>query len=479
MAILSNLLSVSEPKGVWITIIKAFEAVTNNYVLAILFLTVVIKVLWSLVIEPLQTLTQQKMTASQSKMQPEIEKVEKKYAKQPEILQQKKNEVYKKYQGKQYFGSCFVMLIATALNMLIFFTLFAGLQTMASYKNSVSYDNTKYAYVNCINVTDKYLNANIEGVSYEDKLAYFEDYEKLSFEVRDVEVSQGEEKTTKKVVDIVYGEGESAVTLYTTDYKYEKDFETEVTVPPEKEGEEATTKIVVNENIIPLIQKYMPVYEEGEEVGSKEIKVWTYTTQGEDGQQKIETLYFSTALQNVAMKHVFEVYDENTESFLWVKNIWIADSPLSKSVLSYDTLKKQVGSKNFEENEETIYNAFMTDLKEDKSTANGYFIIPILIVAVPFLTNHISKVYMRKRNEKKGLPPLKQNAGWMQIILPIVFGLFAFLYNTVFSIYLLTGQIVSMIFKVPLLMFAHYFIDKQDKKKEEANKVTVDYSRKF
>lgn len=477
MAILSTLLSVSEPKGVWITIIKAFEAVTNNYVLAIIFLTVVIRVLWSLIIEPLQTLNQQKMTASQTKMQPEIEKVEKKYAKQPEILQQKKNEVYKKYQGKQYFGSCLIMLISTALNMFIFFTLLGGLQSIASYKNSVSYDNTKYAYVNCINLTDEYLNTDIAGVTYEDKLGYFEDYEKLSFVVRDVEVVNGEETTTKKVIDLVHEDFENP--LFTSDYKYEKDFQTEVTVPPEKEGQEPTTKIVVNENIIPLIQKYMPVYEEGEEVGSKEIKVWTYTTTDKDGQPKTETLYFSTALQSVAMDYVVDVYDENAEGFLWIKNIWIADSPFSKSVLSYKTLVSQIGSKNVEKNEETVYNAFMTDLKEERNEANGYFIIPILIVVVPFLTMYITKLYMRKRNEKKGLPQLKQNAGWMQIILPLVFGLFAFMYNSLFSIYLLVGQIIAMIFKVPLLMFAYYFIDKKDKKKEEENKVTVDYSRKF
>ena len=49
MANLSALLAVSEPSAFWITIIKAFEAVTNNYVLAIIFLTVVIRVIWAIV----------------------------------------------------------------------------------------------------------------------------------------------------------------------------------------------------------------------------------------------------------------------------------------------------------------------------------------------------------------------------------------------------------------------------------------------
>lgn len=49
MAFLGTLLSISEPSGAWIGVIKAFEAVTNNYVLAIIFLTVVIRLIWSVV----------------------------------------------------------------------------------------------------------------------------------------------------------------------------------------------------------------------------------------------------------------------------------------------------------------------------------------------------------------------------------------------------------------------------------------------
>ena len=49
MAILSTLLAVSEPTGFWETIIRAFDKVCNNYVLAVIFLTVVIRVIWAIV----------------------------------------------------------------------------------------------------------------------------------------------------------------------------------------------------------------------------------------------------------------------------------------------------------------------------------------------------------------------------------------------------------------------------------------------
>ena len=178
MAILSRLLAVTEPKGVWITIIKAFEGVTKNYVLAIIFLTVVIRLIWGLV-DTLTKFNSQHMSAINSKMQPELEKIKQKYANQPEVLQQKQNEIYKRYYGKSYYGSCLLTFLVMGLNMLIFFTLFSGLNTMSAYKIATNYDNIKYTYANCLNVSDKYWND--ERISLDDKKSMLSDYENIKF----------------------------------------------------------------------------------------------------------------------------------------------------------------------------------------------------------------------------------------------------------------------------------------------------------
>lgn len=457
MANLSSLLSVSEPKGFWITIIKAFESFTNNYVLAIILITLIIRVVWSFV-ELGMKYSQQQMSIKTAQMQPELDKLKQKYANQPQVLQQKQNELSQKYYGKSQVGSCLVMLLTTALNMVIFFTLFAGLNTMSSYKNSVSYDSIKYTYANCINVTDKFFEQNANNINY------FEDYEKLSFEIS----GEGEEKVVK-IIHTEQGE------LFQTPYRNKEAFTTIKTIPAEQEGGEATEKEVTNENIIALIQKYIPVYEEGEEIGSKEIKTWTLNA----GTDEETTLYFSTALQNVAMKNVVEVYDQTKESFLWIENIWIADSPMNKSIVSYSSLAGQIGKKNIEEGEEIIYNAFMQDLKTERSKVNGYFIIPLLCIGVSVLSMFITNLYNNRKNAKKGLPPVKQNAGWMKIVLPLMLGMFALFYNSVFAIYMLTGQIVSTALAVPQLMLIDHIIDKKIKKEQEKNKITVDYARKF
>jgi len=488
MAILSSLLSVSEPKGFWITIIKAFEALTNNYVLAIILITLIIRVVWSFV-ELGMKYSQQHMSTIQAKMQPELDKIKAKYANQPQVLQQKQNELYQKHYGKSQIGSCLIMILTTGLNLFIFFTLFAGLNTMSTYKNSVSYDSIKYTYVNCIQVTDDYLSDedNAKYGSYEERLDYFADYENLSFVFRNEEVEvEGNDgkmtKVNKTFVDIVHLEeiGNTTVKnlLYTSEYK--SDFSTKETIPSEDPEGEPTEKVVTtNENLIKLIQEYFPVYEEGEEKGSKEIIVGTYTEKDKEGNDVTKNIYLSTALQNVAMKNVVEVYDQTKESFLWIKNIWIADSPMNKSIVSYDTLESQIGKKNLEKGEETIYNAFMPNLKEQRNATNGYFIIPILCVIVSILSMNITTYYNKRKNAKKGLPPVKQNAAWMKIIMPLLLGIFALFYNSVFAIYMLAGQVVSMIIAVPQLMLIDYIIDKKNKKEQTKNTVTVDYSRKF
>lgn len=470
MAFISNLLSVSQPSGGWVSIIKAFEGATGNYVLAIILLTVVIRLVWA-VVDTFTKYNQQKMTKINAQMQPELEKLKVKYEKQPQVLQAKQNELQQRYYGKSQMGSCLIMLVTMALNMVIFFTLFSGLNTMASYKIAANYDNIKYTYANCLNVTDEYLGDEIT----QDEKDNFNDYQNLKFVIE----GKGENKT----ISLVKIEGENETVLKTIPYKY--DFSSEELAPADPEGEPEgqaegessepeTIKISSNANIYKLIAKYFPVDDEGKYDVTQDIVLKVEN----EGQENEEKLYLSQALQNVAMKNVIDVYDANKESFLWIDNIWIADSAFSKSILNYSSLANQMGKKNVGEKELEIYNAFMPDLAVQRSQTNGYFIVPILCILVSVLSMFITSQYNKYKNKKKGLPTVKANAKWTQFILPVVLGIFALFYNSVFAIYMLTGQVVSTLILPLQLFIVDKFLDKKEKK-EEDKKVTVDYTRKF
>lgn len=483
MAILSTLLSVSEPSGFWITIIKAFEAVTNNYVLAIIFLTVVIRVIWGLV-DIFSKYSQQKMNAMQAKMQPELEKIKAKYANQPQVMQQKQNELYRRNYGRSYYGSCIIMLVVMILNLVIFFTLFAGLNSMAAYKISANYDNLKYNYENCLNVVNEYVVNNYDGDYNNPEVKdLFSDYENLEFIV-ETNPENGEQN-----ISLVCKNGEQNEVVYTC--KYSTDFsrvDESVTPSETPEGEQPQEAIITsNEYIISILNKIFPVYEEGEEIGSKEIVlIENYQPELDaEGNQVVDAegnpvykpLYLSQAIQNVAMNRIENVYDANKDSFLWIENIWFADSPFQDSIVDYGTLKSQIGSANIEEGEEQIYNAFMVDLKDAKNRVNGYYILPILCVLVAVLSMYVNTLYNKIKNKKKGITPVKQNGKWAQIIIPVLLGIFALFYNSVFAIYMLVSQLVATILTPLQLFIVDKIIDKTKKKEED--KVTVDYSRKF
>ena len=183
-------------------------------------------------------------------------------------------------------------------------------------------------------------------------------------------------------------------------------------------------------------------------------------------------------MQDVCVQFVVEGYDLNKDSFLWIENIWIADSPTIQSIMSYDSLVGQIGSDNVEYGEETVYNAFMPDLQEERGRVNGYYILPILCVLFASLSIILNRFYTKRKNRKEGKDVQVQGgAKWMQIIIPILLGIFALFYNSVFAIYMLTGQVVSTLL-LPLQLFIVDKLVDKNKKKEENNTV-VDYSRKF
>ena len=494
MAILSSLLGASEPTGVWITIIKAFENVTGRYVLAIIFLTVVIKLITE-IISIAQKVNSQKMNEIMAKSQPELEKVREKYANKPEILRQKENEIQKKYYGnKGYIGGCLINLVTIAISFAIFWTLFPALNSMAAYKTTSNYENLKYTYANCLNVVDKYYEQG--AASEEEKNAMFADYKNLVFQI-------GKNEEGKKEIALVHKaeEGEIVV-LHKTEYL--TDF-SETEQKTNEEGKEETVVIISNNQYINnLINRYVIEAEkegenkpetpdEGGEAAPEAIMIKPFgyeTKENEEGQPEQVPILLADSIKFSSNIRVIEEYDLTQDKFLWIENIWIADSPANKSIQSFATLNGQVPG-GFEKGEEAIYNAFMPGLKDARNKTNGYFILTILCIAVPMLTMFLTKLYnnrkFAKKMKKEGKNAVKPApavgmAKWLPIVLPIVLGVFTLLYNSMFSIYLVTGQVVSLIISYPQALLVDLISDKlKGKKKEEitSSKNDVDYSRKF
>lgn len=470
MAFITGLLSVSQPTGVWESIIKAFEAGVGSYILAIVLITLIIKIIWA----PFETINKKinkKNMRIQATLQPELEKIKARYGTDRNLLNQKTQELYKKH-NYSMMGSCLFMLVFLALNLTIFFTLFAGINSMADYKISQQYDYLKYNYANVLNLTDIVYEANNDDNELNDIEGYFENYNDLKFEVIDGQI----------IAKLSSGE-EIVRTEHKTDFSYTSDQnqtdENGNIITDETTGEPLKIVISSDQAIYNLVTKFVSpqpkLNENGEQIKDENGNV-VYEERYVGGQTILDVTV-KQAVDEFSSKFIVKQYENSPESsnFLWIENYWIADSPLKNSIFTYDQFVSEIGSNNVSEYEKTIYDSFMVSLNDQVGRVNGYFILAILSVAVSMLAIWIGNITTRKKGEPKAKAP---GSKVMMIVMPLIMGIFAIFYNSVFAIYMVTSQVIG----VALTPLENLIINKwdahQEKKEEEKRKSVVEYRRK-
>lgn len=463
MTLFNILGAVSEPTGFWPTIIKAFESGVGSYILAIVLITLVISIIWA----PFETINKKiskKNARLQAELQPELEKIKAKYGNDKNLLSRNTQELYRK-NNVSMGGSLGFMLIFLTLNLLIFFTLFSGLNNMADYKISQEYEVLKTNYANVLSISNKEFDAT--------RYAFFENYENLTFKI------EGEDFVAYN------GETEIARTTYKNDFSYtiqveEKDAEGNVVLDDDNQPKMIDKVISNDQAIYELISKLVveqPYLDaEGNQIlDSDNNPVSNPEYKGNTEITVNGTVYKLSDTINVFANNYIKSAYENAEeksSFLWIANYWIADSPFKSSIFSYEEFVGEVGSNNVSEYEKTIYNAFMPELEKSAGRVNGYFILAILSVGVSFISVFVGNL----ANRKKGQPV--QNNKVMMFVMPIIMGIFALFYNSVFAIYLVVRQAVSAAVTPLENLIINKWEDHDKKKKDEKLKSVVDYRRK-
>lgn len=155
-----NLLGSAWPEdNFWAGLIKFFDV--GSYAWTIILFTVVLK----LVLSPLDFLQRfytNKTTRMQAKLQPELEKLKKRYGQNQTLLYQKQNELYQKHNVNMK-GSCIVMIVYMAVTLTVFLTFFSSLQSISGFKIEKQYEQLQSTYYNSqeynnyaefLNVTD-------------------------------------------------------------------------------------------------------------------------------------------------------------------------------------------------------------------------------------------------------------------------------------------------------------------------------------
>lgn len=358
---LLNAVTLVKPLGFWPEIIYGMEGAVGNYALALILVTIIIK----LVLVPLDFInryTSKKSARKQAEIKPELDKLNAKYANDKNLLNQKTMELYKSH-NYNITGTCFGMLAYLVLTMVVFWTLFGALNNISAYK-----------------IGDQYLQVRKE---------YFAVYE--------IDVDALEE------------------------------------------------------------QDVMTVYQEKiDAIGSEE--------------QKIEK-------QNLANQKAKEKYDEVSTSFLWIKNIWLADSTVSPVMKYSDFIKKsKVTSEQVSEAE---YNLIISPMNGVETKNNGYFILAILAAGLNYLSYGLNNWISSARAKKKGLDPQLTNNSSnkiLTIIMPIIMGIFTLFYNAAFGLYIVAGALITLITSPLVTLFVDML--EFDAISKEKHKTVAIYDRK-
>ena len=442
---------LTEPHGMWESILGAFKGAMGSYILAVILLAVIVRILFAVVDVVNKRFSTKNMQINE-KMKPELEAVQKKYGHDKVLLQKKQQEIYKKYQFNMV-SSCLPMLIAMVLQLVVFLTLWTGLQNVSNYNIAKSYENTKTVYYNVLLLNeDEEIKNCVEGL-----------------------IASGEDYT----IDVNIDFDNMNMTVIVNDINGEEELNKNITIIATNPSEEGQVG-VSNETIYNLIKEY----------AMEELPVET-PSDGEEQDGTSETpetvpndlTDYNRVIRTLAEEVTADYYIDNLESFLWIKNIYKAESPMTNPVFEkseitnylqkfYSDEEKEIEEANGYEGQ--IFDYVVAGLERRDLGVNGYFILVILAVGTSFLSIFINNKLTKKVS---GTQP---GGKMMYFIMPLILGIFTLMYTSLFAIYIIVGQIMMIALSPLTNLIVKKWIDASDRRKEKKKQevIDVDYRRK-
>ncbi|MFQ7035044.1 hypothetical protein ESZ91_04650 [Candidatus Borkfalkia ceftriaxoniphila] len=367
-----------------------------------------------------------KNSLKMEKMRPQLEKLQKQYANDQQMYNAKMMELYKK-NGYSMLGACLPLIVSLVVFMLVLnafnsYSRYTDLQVFNQMANDYSAAVLEYAPSRDLDPEPVYTcseyGKNAEGVmQYKVTMTktFREDGKYISFEETQTKIT-----TNKDDRDFADTDAYPVSTVYYVET------ETMVADPSIEESLDALRAEHEGEDDDFICRRYM---------------------------------------QNIGRAASEESYHENQVSFLWVKNIWYPDTAFNHPMKNYKDFKSFLGIKdNGNFISETFYNEITANLQSELKEPNGYFILIVVSIGTMFLSQFVMSKSQKAQNELQtanGQGAKTQKI--MMIVMPIMFGIFSFMYSAAFSIYM----IVSSVFGILSSLGTNFIIDKKYKKLEE------------
>jgi len=532
MAFIGSLLSIADQVGspsnffelIWSWFLLVGFAFIASYGWRVVVFTLILKLITS-PLDIYQRIAMRKNQKITESLKPEIEKLEKVYGENPQVLQKKKQELNKK-NGVKMAAGCLPMLITLVISMWL---LMGGLNPISQYQNTVQY----------LHVFDAFTNAERVG---QIQLAR-EDENQRYFVFKNI---NGEEIDTADITGSTKIYGQDYFTVFDTDGTTKMtDINriTDIAASGASRIIRDIAYIIVEckedclDNNCSACKFYKVEISDGADltdeqkalmIFSAELKQWQdlvpFTTDSRwanfvvndpslTEQENINATAksISNELQSqsaristpLAQAVASAMYEEKREDFLWVKNIWVADVFWRAPINDYSGFVTAGGA--FAQNPDRLgltaadfglpetasdeevaehfrtqiigqYDRVMAHLFESpENRVNGYLILPILAMGIMIVSQILTRRLQKKSGQGAmpgmgmGMPGMPGGGGggamskFMPYLMPIMFGAFALMYTAAFSLYIITNSLIMVIITLTSSLIIH-LIDKKSKK---------------
>lgn len=397
----------------------------------IIFFTLILKLI-TLPFDIISRVSSKKNSIKMEKMRPELERLQKQYAKNKNLYQQKVMALQKK-SGYSPLASC----LPSIISIIIFFVVIGNFNDYSKYASNSLFRKMTTSYNK---VLDEKVEEGFLKVSDTSDTVYYLNTENEDY-IREFNASEVGQITEKSGdIYILKESTEKYDNLYKLLSDGLKNKYNVFIVEEEKAVGIDTSRIqgkteeqVLNEIIVSLVDDF-------DESFTKEYVL-------KDAQE--------------ASKKTF---NKEKDSFLWIKNIWEPDTSFKHPLGGFSSLKDSLG-KNFKDD----YYELTAQMSSEKKQANGYFILIILSVGSMLLSQIIAgkdqktQVDLGSVEGKDGT--MGQTQKMMKFIMPIMFGIVAFIYTSAFSIYMIVSSLFSTLSTILISLIVERIF--KNKEKEE------------
>lgn len=465
-----------------VVIINWLINLTSSIAVGVILFTLILKLI-TLPFDFFSRVSMRKNSIKMEEMRGELEKLQKQYANDKNLYQQKMMALYKK-NGYSAFGSCLPSIIT-----LVIFIFAIGAFTSYSH-----YQNVKYFY----DMSVSYNNVIYYGIEHDEDYIKVEnnklviDYEKLYNETVEKEKNNITSNGVKVYVEdtLVVIDGKTTHVFYVT---------TENSYIAVRKAYDVTAENVIDFNNsgetyfinkAKLVDGVKNEYNNNLKNSKGETFVLTAGTDalsigkteegsGEEGGETTPVDSAQEFLQDICSMMAAKTFRETPKSFLWVKNIWIRDGAKANPVESYDSFKANGTSggcascsscygDSYDIPDLKAYNLLTKNLTEEKSAPNGYYILPILTAAITFLMQFIMTKSQKASMELQTVDGQgMQTQKMMMWMMPIMMAAFAFMYTAAFSVYIIVSSLIS----IGTTLLINLYTDKKYGKPKANNEV--------